>query len=84
MDEKQDEIKTPEVVLEVKLPLGLKIDRFFSKPAYRKSLDSITIGFFILVIIGPIIFIFLTIFLNLDTIYTDVFNDELPVITRLC
>ncbi|MBD3255130.1 MAG: ABC transporter permease subunit, partial [Candidatus Lokiarchaeota archaeon] len=59
------------------LSFSLKFDRFFSKPVYRKSLDAITIGFFILVIIGPIVFIFLTIFLNLPTINKQVFHDEL-------
>jgi thiamine transport system permease protein len=59
------------------LTLDLKIDRFFSKPVYRKILDAITITFFILVVIGPIINIFSTIFLNLPSIYKDVFADEL-------
>ena len=62
---------------DVELPLSLKFDRFFSKSVYRKSLDSIVIFFFILVIIGPIIYIFFTIFLNVPTIYNEVFNDEL-------
>lgn len=62
---------------ELQLPLSLKIDRFFSKPIYRKSLDAIVIIFFILVIIGPIINIFSTIFLNIPAINQDVFNDEL-------
>ncbi|MFW9989072.1 MAG: ABC transporter permease [Candidatus Odinarchaeota archaeon] len=62
---------------ELNLPLSLKVDRFFSKPIYRKSLDSIVIFFFILVIIGPIINIFSTIFLNIPAINKDVFNDPL-------
>ncbi len=62
---------------EPNLPLTLKVDRFFSKPIYRKALDTITILFFVLVIIGPIINIFSTIFLNIPSIYHDVFNDEL-------
>ena len=62
---------------ESNLSLGLKIDRFFSKPVYRKTLDTITITFFILVIIGPIINIFSTIFLNIPSIYSTVFADEL-------
>ncbi len=62
---------------DIKLSLSLKIDRFFSKLVYRKSLDIITIVFFILVIIGPIINIFSTIFLNIPAINHDVFNDEL-------
>ncbi|MFX1498993.1 MAG: ABC transporter permease [Promethearchaeota archaeon] len=61
----------------VELPLSLKVERYFSKPVYRKSLDAITITFFILVIIGPIINIFSTIFLNIPAINHDVFNDEL-------
>jgi thiamine transport system permease protein len=63
--------------VESNLSLGLKIDRFFSKPVYRKTLDTITITFFILVIIGPIINIFSTIFLNIPSIYSTVFADEL-------
>ncbi|MFW9945255.1 MAG: ABC transporter permease [Candidatus Odinarchaeota archaeon] len=62
---------------EIQLPLSLKIERYFSKPIYRKSLDSITIAFFVLVIIGPIINIFSTIFLNIPSISEDVFNDDL-------
>lgn len=62
---------------ENELPLDLRVDRFFSKPMYRKSLDAITLIFFALVIIGPIINIFLTIFLNVPSIYQRVFNDEL-------
>lgn len=62
---------------EIQLPLSLKIERFFSKPVYRKSLDSITIAFFALVIIGPVINIFSTIFLNIPSISEDVFNDSL-------
>ncbi|MFX0019919.1 MAG: ABC transporter permease [Promethearchaeota archaeon] len=61
----------------IHLPLSLKIERFFSKPIYRKSLDSITLAFFALVIIGPIINIFSTIFLNIPSIGEDVFNDAL-------
>ncbi len=64
-------------VEELKLPLNLKVDRFFSKSIYRKSLDTIVIIFFILVIIGPIINIFSTILLNIPAINQDVFNDEL-------
>jgi thiamine transport system permease protein len=63
--------------IEPNLPLALKVDRFFSKPIYRKTLDTITIVFFVLVIIGPIINIFSTIFLNIPSIYHDVFHDEL-------
>jgi len=63
--------------IEQNLPLSLKVDRFFSKPIYRKTLDIITIVFFVLVIVGPIINIFSTIFLNIPSIYHNVFNDEL-------
>ncbi|MFX1358525.1 MAG: ABC transporter permease [Promethearchaeota archaeon] len=59
------------------LPISLKADRFFSKPIYRKTLDFITIGFFVLVIIGPIINIYSNIFLNIPAINRDVFNDDL-------
>lgn len=59
------------------LPLSLKMDRYFSKPHFRKILDAVTIIFFILVIIGPIVNIFSTIFLNIPSISEKVFNDEL-------
>lgn len=76
MTEKQEKSQIiPEA--KEKLPLILKFDRFFSKSIYRKGLDTITIIFFILVIIGPIINIFSTIFLNIPAIYTDVFDDPL-------
>ena len=67
----------PDQNVNANLSLTLKIDRFFSKPIYRKSLDTITIIFFFLVITGPIINIFSTIFLNIPSIYHDVFADEL-------
>jgi thiamine transport system permease protein len=66
-----------EVGVEIELPISLKVDKFLSKPIYRKTLDGITILFFLLVIIGPIIYIFSTIFLNIPAINRDVFNDEL-------
>ncbi|MFX1456643.1 MAG: ABC transporter permease [Promethearchaeota archaeon] len=69
-----DEINTD---AELSLPISLKIDRFLSKPVYRKGLDSITIIFFLLVIVGPIIYIFSTIFLNIPAINNDVFADDL-------
>ncbi|MFX1345796.1 MAG: ABC transporter permease [Promethearchaeota archaeon] len=59
------------------LPVSLKIDKFFSKPAYRKGLDAITIIFFLLVVVGPIINIFSTIIFNIPAINNDIFNDEL-------
>ena len=70
-------VGSPSHTLEPNLSLSLKLDRFFSKPIYRKSLDTITIIFFILVIIGPIINIFSTIFLNIPSIYSVVFADDL-------
>ncbi|MFW9901642.1 MAG: ABC transporter permease, partial [Candidatus Thorarchaeota archaeon] len=62
---------------ELRLPISLRVDRFFSKPIYRRGLDSIVIIFFLLVIIGPVINIFSTILLNIPAINQDVFNDEL-------
>ncbi|MFX1571029.1 MAG: ABC transporter permease [Promethearchaeota archaeon] len=62
---------------ELSLPISLRVDRFFSKPIYRRGLDSIVIIFFLLVIIGPVINIFSTILLNIPAISQDVFNDEL-------
>lgn len=74
---KNQNLKEEYLEEEFKLPLNLKIDRFFSKSIYRKSLDSIVIIFFILVIIGPIINIFSTILINIPTINENVFNDPL-------
>lgn len=62
---------------EKKLPFSLRMDKFFSKPIYRKILDSITLIFFIIVVIGPVINIFSTIFISIPEIYTDVFHDPL-------
>ncbi len=62
---------------ELRLPISLRVDRFFSKPIYRRGLDGIVIIFFLLVIIGPVINIFSTILLNIPAISQDVFNDEL-------
>ncbi|MBD3350947.1 MAG: ABC transporter permease subunit, partial [Candidatus Lokiarchaeota archaeon] len=62
---------------DIELPTDIKIDRMFSKPIFRKLLDLVTIIFFILVIIGPVINIFSTIILNIPEIYRDVFNDDL-------
>ena len=78
---RENNTKQKEEEIEVQLPLSLKVDKFFSKPIYRKTLDGITILFFLLVIIGPIIYIFSTIFLNIPAINRDVFND--PVIGNL-
>ncbi len=77
MSKQQEALDKQKEVIEVKLPLSLKFDRHFSKPKYRKALDAITIVFFILVIIGPVINIFLTIFLNISAIDDTVFNDPL-------
>lgn len=74
---KNQNLKEETLKEELKLPLSLKIDRFFSKSVYRKSLDTIVIIFFILVIIGPIINIFSSILFNIPAINEDVFNDSL-------
>ncbi|MHA1393730.1 MAG: ABC transporter permease [Promethearchaeota archaeon] len=60
-----------------KLPLSLRMEHFLSKPIFRKVLDGTVIAFFILVIIGPVINIFSMIFLNIPSIYSDIFNDKL-------
>ncbi|MFX1365364.1 MAG: ABC transporter permease [Promethearchaeota archaeon] len=77
IQKKNQDLKGGSLEEELNLPLNLKLDRFFSKSIFRKSLDSIVIIFFILVIIGPIINIFSTIFLNIPAIKKDVFNDPL-------
>jgi len=75
---KQEIILEPsELEKEAKLSLALRIDRFFSKPLYRKGLDAITIIFFVIIVIGPVIYIFFNIFLNIPSINEDIFNDEL-------
>ncbi|MFX1488280.1 MAG: ABC transporter permease [Promethearchaeota archaeon] len=63
--------------MENSLSISLKIDKLFSKPIYRKTLDTITIIFFLLVIVGPVINIFSTLFLNIPAIHNDVFSDNL-------
>ncbi|MFX1478842.1 MAG: ABC transporter permease [Promethearchaeota archaeon] len=63
--------------MENSLSISLKIDKLFSKPIYRKTLDTITIIFFLLVIVGPVINIFSTLFLNIPAIHNDVFADNL-------
>ncbi|OLS14823.1 MAG: Molybdenum transport system permease protein ModB [Promethearchaeota archaeon CR_4] len=55
----------------------LAVEKELSKPRYRKIMDAITIGFFIFVIIGPIINIFSTVFVSWDEIQSSVFNDSL-------
>jgi thiamine transport system permease protein len=62
---------------EEELPIPLRVEKFFSKPIYRKLLDASTILFFLLVIIGPIIYIFVSIFANIPIINQNVFNDPL-------
>ena len=74
---RKNKLRIESVETEGNLPISLKIDKFFSKPVYRKSLDAITLIFFALVVIGPIINIFSTIFLNIPAINNDVFNDNL-------
>ena len=77
MNKNYNKIENTSYAVESNLSFSLKVDRFFSKPVYRKSLDTITIIFFALVIIGPIINIFSTIFLNIPSIYSGVFADDL-------
>ncbi|MFX1409034.1 MAG: ABC transporter permease [Promethearchaeota archaeon] len=77
MYKKRQSLVEEEVAVEKKLPLSLKVDRFLSKPQFRKSLDAVTVLFFVLVIIGPIVYIFSTILLNIPAINKDVFNDDL-------
>lgn len=60
-----------------KLPATLKLEKSLSKPAYRKLLDSVTIIFFIFVIMGPVAYIFSNTFLNIPVINNKVFHDAL-------
>jgi len=77
MNFKSKRVRLGKTSNEVLLSPSLRIDRFFSKPVYRKILDAITLIFFILVIIGPIVNIFSTIILNIPSINQIVFNDPL-------
>lgn len=76
MKSKADVIEKVDKKKEV-LPIPLRVEKFFSKPIYRKLLDASTIIFFLLVIIGPIIYIFVSIFANIPIINQNVFNDPL-------
>ena len=49
---------------EKRLSLSLKLERYLSKPIFKIILDIVTLIFFILVVIGPVVNIFMTIFLN--------------------
>ena len=55
----------------------LKVEKFFSKPVYRKLLDGGTIGFFLFLIIGPLFSIIFSVIFNWNGIYTSVFNDPI-------
>ncbi len=77
MEEIEFKLRNNKQKEDINLPFSLKVERFFSKPVYRKSLDTISICFFALVVLGPVINIFSNIFFNLPSIYQDVFNDEL-------
>lgn len=55
----------------------LSVERELSKPRYRRLSDILVIGFFIIVIIGPIINIFSTVFLSWGEVQQKVFDDPL-------
>nr|MDO8109298.1 iron ABC transporter permease [Candidatus Sigynarchaeota archaeon] len=55
----------------------LKIEKFFSKPRYRIALDATTIGFFLFLIIGPLISIIFSVIAKWSEIYTSVFADPI-------
>ena len=55
----------------------LKVEKELSKPRYRKITDGLVIGFFIFVIVGPIINIFSTVIVSFGEIEANVFNDPL-------
>ncbi|MHA1683145.1 MAG: ABC transporter permease [Promethearchaeota archaeon] len=60
-----------------KLTLLLKLENFFSKRKYRIALDTGTIGFFLFLIIGPLVMIVATVVINWGEINTVLFHDPI-------
>ncbi len=60
-----------------KKPFGLRIEEEFSKKPYKVLLELITIGFFIIIIIAPIINLFSNVIDNTASIRSRLFEDEL-------
>jgi len=57
--------------------LLLRLEKHFSKDKFRIALDTSTIGFFLFLIIGPLISLVGSVVLNWASIYTTVFDDPI-------
>ncbi|MEX2680663.1 MAG: ABC transporter permease [Candidatus Sigynarchaeota archaeon] len=57
--------------------LQLRLEKFFSKDRFRVALDTGTIGFFLFLIIGPLVSLVGIVILNWGSIYTTVFDDPI-------
>lgn len=60
-----------------KLGTLLSIEKFFSKRRFRIALDASTIGFFLFLIVGPMIAIVLSITVNWNTVQQSIFDDPI-------
>ena len=60
-----------------KLPALLSLEKFLSKRRFRIALDAGTIGFFLFLIVGPILAIVLSISVNWATVRVAVFDDPI-------
>jgi thiamine transport system permease protein len=57
--------------------LQLRLEKYFSKDKFRIALDTGTIGFFLFLIIGPLVSLVGSVLLNWASISTTVFNDPI-------
>ncbi len=64
-------------VPEPRLSLLLRVEKHFSQKKYRVALDAGIIGFFLFLIIGPLIAIIVSVAVNWDEVYTQVFDDPI-------
>ncbi|GAB4330430.1 MAG: hypothetical protein Kow0069_38040 [Promethearchaeota archaeon] len=55
----------------------LSLEKALSKPRYRKLSDALVVGFFVVVVLGPVINIFTTVFSSIGEVRSQVFDDPL-------
>ncbi|MBN2152883.1 MAG: iron ABC transporter permease [Candidatus Lokiarchaeota archaeon] len=60
-----------------RLGLQLRLEKYFSKDKFRIALDTGTIGFFLFLIIGPLVSLVGTVIFSWNGIYTSVFDDPI-------
>ncbi len=60
-----------------RLGLQLRLEKYFSKDKFRVALDTGTIGFFLFLIIGPLVSLVGTVIMSWNGIYTSVFADPI-------